>query len=207
LRIPWETALQRHKSRDARIIPIILRPVVWETTPIGQVQSLPTDAKPITLWADRDEAFKDVVVGIGHVVQILRIQKHIEKKIDEGNAHYYAGRYEEALVCYYNVINASSGQPGIDFRFLAHHYEKNNHELPDFNKLTSFGYRDVDLLTKIGSGLWHMRSYDGALIAFEQALSIEPNNALAWISKGIVLEGLRRSEEAQLCFKKAQELT
>src|SRR5260370_3968733 len=53
-------ALKRQKIGDACVIPIILRPVAWEETPIGKLQVLPTNAKAITPWSNRDEAFVDV---------------------------------------------------------------------------------------------------------------------------------------------------
>ena len=42
-------ALQRYKAGTVRVIPIILRPVDWRTTPLGQLQALPTSAKAIAL--------------------------------------------------------------------------------------------------------------------------------------------------------------
>src|SRR5438874_11812765 len=39
-------AMERHESEEARVIPIILRPVDWQGTPFSKLQGLPTDAKP-----------------------------------------------------------------------------------------------------------------------------------------------------------------
>lgn len=61
-------ALARHETGEARVIPIILRPSYWESSPFGRLQALPTGGKPITRWQDRDEAFLDVVRGIQKVV-------------------------------------------------------------------------------------------------------------------------------------------
>ncbi len=57
-------ALKRHKAGMVQVIPIILRPVHWQSTPLGQLQALPTRAKPVTQWNDLDTAFADVVRGI-----------------------------------------------------------------------------------------------------------------------------------------------
>ncbi len=64
-------ALERHEAGEARVIPIILRPTHLEVTPFSKLQALPTEAKPITLWPDRDEAFVDVVRGIQKVIDRL----------------------------------------------------------------------------------------------------------------------------------------
>lgn len=57
-------AMERHAKKEARVIPVILRPCDWLETPFGQLQALPTDAKPVTLWSNHDEAWLDVVRGI-----------------------------------------------------------------------------------------------------------------------------------------------
>jgi hypothetical protein len=57
-------ALRRHARGQARIIPIILRPVDWQRTPIGKLLALPRDGKPVTSWQRRDEALLDVAKGV-----------------------------------------------------------------------------------------------------------------------------------------------
>jgi hypothetical protein len=47
-------ALERHAAGEARIIPVILRPVDWKDAPFGKLQSLPKDGKPVTSWRNRD---------------------------------------------------------------------------------------------------------------------------------------------------------
>ncbi|HEX3641013.1 MAG TPA: TIR domain-containing protein, partial [Ktedonobacteraceae bacterium] len=65
-------ALERHHTKEARVVPIILRPVDWGGTPFSRLQMLPSSARPVTSWPDRDEAFKDVAKGIRKVVNDLR---------------------------------------------------------------------------------------------------------------------------------------
>ena len=67
--VKW--AMERHEAEEARVIPIILRPVDWEGAPFGKLQALPMDAKPVTSWANRDEAFLDVARGIRAAVEAL----------------------------------------------------------------------------------------------------------------------------------------
>jgi Effector-associated domain 1/TIR domain/CHAT domain len=69
--IEMQRAVQRHDQGNARVIPIILRPVDWKDSPISKLQALPKDAKPITQWGDRDAAFVDVVQGIRRAVDSL----------------------------------------------------------------------------------------------------------------------------------------
>jgi Effector-associated domain 1/TIR domain/CHAT domain len=69
--IEMQRAVQRHDRGNARVIPIVLRPVDWKDSPISKLQALPKDAKPITQWGDRDAAFVDVVQGIRRAVDSL----------------------------------------------------------------------------------------------------------------------------------------
>jgi hypothetical protein len=64
--------LENHRAREARVIPVILRPCDWDKAPFAKLQALPKDAKPVTRWNDRDEAWTDVARGIRKVVEELR---------------------------------------------------------------------------------------------------------------------------------------
>jgi TIR domain len=66
-----QRALERHKRREAYVIPILLRPVDWDETPISQLQMVPADRRPVTQWPDRDEAFLDGAKGIRKTVAFL----------------------------------------------------------------------------------------------------------------------------------------
>lgn len=68
-------ALDRHNAGQARVIPIILRPVDWEASPFGKLQVLPRDAKPATTWPNRDEAFLDIARGIRLMCEELQTQR------------------------------------------------------------------------------------------------------------------------------------
>src|SRR5260370_14883610 len=59
-----EAALRPYSKGEARVIPIILRPVDWLQTPIGKLLALPKDAKPVTSWNRKDEALLDVARGV-----------------------------------------------------------------------------------------------------------------------------------------------
>jgi nucleoside phosphorylase len=62
-------AMERHKAGEARVIPIILRPVDWDGLSFSRLQALPTDGKPITSWPNQDEAFLNVAKGIRSVIE------------------------------------------------------------------------------------------------------------------------------------------
>jgi hypothetical protein len=59
-----EQALARHRDGSCKVILILLRPTHWEDTPFSHLQLLPTNARAVKRWRDRDDAFYDVVGGI-----------------------------------------------------------------------------------------------------------------------------------------------
>ena len=67
IEMQWAMAL--HKSGRARIIPIILRPVDWSGAPFSKLQGLPRDARPVTKWENRDEAFTNIVREIRRIIE------------------------------------------------------------------------------------------------------------------------------------------
>ncbi len=74
-KIELNQAIARHNSGESRVIPIILRPCDWQSSQFGKLQALPKDAKPITKWDDKDEAFYDVVKGVRLAIdQIIKSQ-------------------------------------------------------------------------------------------------------------------------------------
>jgi hypothetical protein len=66
-------AMERHHTQEARVIPIILRPIDWEEAPFSKLQCLPRNAEPVTLWKNEDAAFLDIAKGIRKVAEENRM--------------------------------------------------------------------------------------------------------------------------------------
>lgn len=71
---------------EACVIPIILRPCYWKDEPFAKLQALPKNAKPITTWSDRDEAFLDVELGIRSAIERLTAPKIANDRVIAENA-------------------------------------------------------------------------------------------------------------------------
>ena len=71
--IEMKKALERRARGEAEVIPVILRHVYWHGEPLGRLQALPKDGKPVTDpdWYNLDRAFYDVATGIRIVVEKL----------------------------------------------------------------------------------------------------------------------------------------
>jgi hypothetical protein len=64
-------AMARHQLREARVVPVILRDCVWDLAPFSKLQALPKDGKPVAAWDSRDEALKDIALGIRRLTEEL----------------------------------------------------------------------------------------------------------------------------------------
>ncbi len=75
-------AITRHKRGEARVVPILLEPTpAWETTPLGALLALPKDAKPVTAWANRRNAFANIVEELLRVVH--EVQQEDKFRVQE----------------------------------------------------------------------------------------------------------------------------
>jgi len=78
-----QRALEKHRTGTAYVLPILLRPVYLKGTPVAALKALPSEAKPVTQWTDRDLAFEDITENISQVVNILQQkakEAHLKKE-------------------------------------------------------------------------------------------------------------------------------
>ena len=62
-------ALERHEAREAIVIPIIIEPCDWASTPLRHLRALPRDGKPISEWTNENNAYLDVVQELRRVLE------------------------------------------------------------------------------------------------------------------------------------------
>lgn len=70
-RVEIEEALARGRAGDAHVIPVVVNPCDWGSTPLAELQALPRAAKPITTWRHAEEAYLDVAQGIRAAAESL----------------------------------------------------------------------------------------------------------------------------------------
>jgi tetratricopeptide (TPR) repeat protein len=168
-------ALERHRAGTCRVIPILLRPTYWEGAPFSSLQLLPTDARPITRWPDRDEAFLNVVTEISRTIKDLLLSlKTKEEWLKEGTTLHDLKRYQEAIAAYEQAIRL------------------------DPNDAVTYRSKGV--------ALHDLKRYQEALAAYEQAIRLDPNDTRAYNNIGDALLGLKRYQEAEQAFEKARQL-
>src|SRR6185312_3125228 len=72
-------AMTRHQQGSARVIPVILRSIHWQSAPFAELQAIPTNAIPVRNWPDPDVAFHDIAEHINTVVAKLQEQRAREE--------------------------------------------------------------------------------------------------------------------------------
>jgi len=69
-------ALARHERGECIVIPIILRPCLWQDLPFGKLQAGTRDGKPVEKYPSLDDAFLEVTQGLETVVKKIQSQKN-----------------------------------------------------------------------------------------------------------------------------------
>ncbi|NET39396.1 MAG: TIR domain-containing protein, partial [Cyanothece sp. SIO1E1] len=75
--IELQQAMERHHHGEAQVIPVILKPADWSGTPFSKLQALPTDAKAVTQWGDRDAAWLNVETGIKRTLESIKGRRYL----------------------------------------------------------------------------------------------------------------------------------
>ena len=61
-------ALERSEKGEARVVPVILKPCDWKTSPLARFQALPKDGLPVVDWATNDHGFVNAVKGLRRLI-------------------------------------------------------------------------------------------------------------------------------------------
>jgi len=71
----FEKALQMQKEGELIIIPVVIEPCDWLSTPFKEFKALPKDGKPISDWSNINTAFLGVIQEIRNLLDSSNISK------------------------------------------------------------------------------------------------------------------------------------
>jgi internalin A len=74
--IEMNRALERHAAGEAVVVPIIVRDVDLNGVSFAHLPMSPKEARPVTMWADRPSAWKDVVLDIRQALESRRAARN-----------------------------------------------------------------------------------------------------------------------------------
>jgi len=64
-------AIEKHNEGTAVVIPVILHPCDWQSSPFGKLRATPTDGKPVSMYANQQEAFSIIAKDVRGAVDSL----------------------------------------------------------------------------------------------------------------------------------------
>jgi hypothetical protein len=67
-------AIERHEAGQIVVIPVILEPCDWLTSPLKQFKAIPKDGKPISEWTNKNTAWLDVVTELRRLVESMQAE-------------------------------------------------------------------------------------------------------------------------------------
>jgi hypothetical protein len=65
----FQTALQLQETGKLIIVPIVIEPCDWLSTPFNKFKAIPKDGKAITTWENKNTAFLDVTQNIRRLIK------------------------------------------------------------------------------------------------------------------------------------------
>lgn len=66
-----QRALDRNNEGAAKVIPIILHPCDWRNAPFGSLRATPFDGKPVSMFANQNEALAEIAKDIRESIESL----------------------------------------------------------------------------------------------------------------------------------------
>jgi len=182
------SALARHASGQARVLPVLLHPCDWKITPLGRLHTLPSDGLPISLWPNQNSALLSVTEGVKRVAHELQI----EALLKDGKAHYESMRYNAALSVFDQALTLALTQEEqiVPSSLLAQLYQgkgdalfikKNLQDetwknvladaLADYEKALHYDDSLLHSYEQKGRILFHLNRYEEAFVSLEEALT------------------------------------
>uniref|UniRef100_UPI0035CC38B7 TIR domain-containing protein n=1 Tax=uncultured Nostoc sp. TaxID=340711 RepID=UPI0035CC38B7 len=151
-------AMERHQTREARVIPIILKPSDWNGAPFGKLQALPKNAKPVTTWQDQDEAFLNVAQGIRRVVEEMAKSKPSSSTASE-------------------TTTPATSSPAATSGGLTERQRRRLEQEKREDKVTSL-INEADRLREA-------KKFEEAAVKYKAALRLDPNSIIAHTNLGL----------------------
>ncbi len=226
-------ALQRHETGEAQVIPVLLRPVFWQETPFAKLKMLPSNARPVVKWRDRDEAFVNVIEELQKVIRELadldmndeqtrsyeifelkRLKDYAEQELPRNFSPYHESLrpgtdhyYKEALHAYNRELRRSPGRADAD---LYTHKADIQFALrlyaqaeATYTQALHLTPGRAELYRGRARALYALNRFTDALADYEAAITLEPGDAYTYYSCAIILHALNDLPRARAAYARA----
>ncbi|HEY7122685.1 MAG TPA: tetratricopeptide repeat protein [Ktedonobacterales bacterium] len=215
--------LEAARAHQTLVLSVILQPSLFEYSDLADYQTVNNPGKPLAALplVERNTVWVQVVKSVMEALQRpLRqsdpspaapppaSQKTREQWLAEGNAHWKARRYAEALTAFEETLRqdpasafAWSGK-GNALRDLKRPQEA----LAAYEEALRLDAASVFAWNGKGNALCDLKRFDDALAAYEQALRLDSRSVFAWNGKGNALRDLNRYVDAVAAYEQALRL-
>ena len=204
--LEMQRAMERHEAGEAVVIPVILRACDWQGAPFGKLQATPTDARPVTQWPDRDQAFLEVARAIRRAAErfnsatVTAVAPTVPSSAaavlkTEGHR---PGRSSNLRVTRHFTERDKDAFQDEAFEYLAKYFENSLAELSDrnvgiegsfrridANRFAAVVYREGKAATRctvfmgagvLGGGIAYSNSDIGGSNSFNECLSVQADD-------------------------------
>ena len=104
-----QRALERHREGTARVVPIIVRTVNWQTSELAKLRALPKDGKPVDRWTNKDAAWANIEDGIRGIIQEFQHHPRLERMVQPATN----GEWNPLFSRRYTLLRVNSTQDAI----------------------------------------------------------------------------------------------
>lgn len=204
--VELKQAMERHERGEVRVIPIILRSISWQETPLGKLQGLPRGHKPIKNWRNQDTILTEIEEDVRTVIKELVSEKYLQ----EGRLFIEQKHYEQAIEnCEHalHLIPASVTAHRLKgFAFLK--LKKYEESLKAYDHVIHLGLNIASVYKERGDTLCYLQQYNNALASYKEAIILRPNFIAAYEGASEALRQLARENNhlAEIYDEKVHEI-
>jgi len=73
--VELKRALQRHENGESLVVPVIIRPVIWDDLHFAKLQVLPSSGNAVSTWSNIDLAWVNIAEGLKKAIQDFLARK------------------------------------------------------------------------------------------------------------------------------------
>ena len=140
-------ALEKDKEGSARVIPVILHPCDWTSSPFGSLRATPIDGKPVSMFANQAEALTQIAKDIRSAVEEMGCSK-VDQTYDTNppipSTSEHHPRSSNLRVKKKFTDREIDDFLESSFEYIARYFEASLNELQERNKNITSKFRRID---------------------------------------------------------------
>jgi len=142
-------AIERHEEGSAVVIPVILHPCDWHSAPFGRLRATPTDGKPISMFANQQEALSIVAKDVREVAMRIAAKLPATSQAQESSARGIATHDERSRSSNMRIRRTfddheKDGFLEDSYEYIARYFESSLEELPSRNPQIKSRFKRID---------------------------------------------------------------